>query len=365
MTVVFLSRFGAAAGLGLVCAFAFADSFYSTGGSNPIRKLIDNDHWKHARTLALAELAQHPKDAPTLTFLSIIEESFNRWDTARSYAEQAVAADPNYADAHAQLARVAIEIAETSPLWRQVGLVRVMKRELEAAYRIDPNNLDALLTDMMYTFKAPGIAGGSHAKAHDIAQKILRAHPDWGRMAEAKLAQNENNEPSAIRWLHDGGTGNYRIDSSLAQVYCCLSPHPRYDDAIKIAKVMEQTEPSRVDAYVLLVRSYAAAGKYAEIDAVLADAAQKVPDDLSPYYWAANTLAEHKTESARAEGYLKRYLAQEPEGRAPTWGEAHWTLGLIYENEGRKQDAVNEMRAAFKLRPDLEAVKRDYKRLSD
>ena len=358
---VFCSRF--AVGLALVCAIAHGESV----GANrhPIQKLIDGDHWKRARALALSQLSQNPKDPPALTFMSIVEESFNRWDAAKSYAEQAVAADSNYADAHAQLARVNAELAETAAVWKQVGLVRVLKREIEAAYKIDPTNLDALLTDMMFTFKAPGVVGGSRAKAHEIAQRILRAHPDWGRMAEAKLAQNENNETSAIRWLRDGGPGNYRIQSNLALVYCCLSVHPWYEEAIRIAKSMLAADPTRVDAYSLLVRCYAATGAFGDLDGLLAQAAQKVPEDLAPYYWAARTLAEHKTETARAESYIKRYMVQEPEGRAPTKAEAHWTLGLILEQLGRRQEASTELKTAFRLRPDIDGLKRDYKRLSD
>ena len=128
---------------------------------------------------------------------------------------------------------------------------------------------------------------------------------------------------------------------------------------------MLASEPTRVDAYSLLVRCYAATGAYGELDGLLAQAAQKVPEDLAPYYWAARTLAERKTEASRAEGYIKRYLSQEPEGRAPTQGEAHWTLGLILEQQGRKQEASSELKAAYKLRPDLDALKRDYKRLAD
>lgn len=310
-------------------------------------------------------LSQNPKDPAALTFMSIVEESFNRWDTAKSYAEQAVAADPSYADAHAQLARINAELAENAAVWKQLNFIRVMKRELEATYKLDPVNLDGLLTDMMYTFKAPAIAGGSRAKAHEIAQKILRHYPEWGRMAEAKLAQGENNEPSAIRWLRDPSPGNYRIQANLTHVYCCLSPHPWYEEATRIAKSMLNTDPTRVDAYVLLARTYAAIGAYQELDPLLTQAAQKVPEDLAPYYWAARTLAEHKVEASRAEGYIKRYLSQEPEGRAPTLGEAHWTLGLILEQEGRKQEASSELKTAYKLRPDLDALKRDYKRLSD
>jgi tetratricopeptide (TPR) repeat protein len=348
---------------GLACAMAYAQS--AAASRSPIQKLIDGDHWKRARAVAQEQLAQNPHDAMALTFMSIIEESFNHWDQAKSYAERAIAADPHYVDGHAQMARLNAEQAANATLWKQVGLIRVMKRELEAAYKIDPNNIDALLTDMMFTFTAPGIAGGSRAKAHEIAQKILRNYPDWGRMAEAKLAQNENNEPSAIRWLRDGGPGNYRVQSNLALVYCCLSPHPWYDEAIRIAKSLEQTDSGRVDAYSLLVRCYAATGAYSEIDSVLAQAAQKVPDDWSPFYWAARALADARKEPARAEGYVRRYLSQDPEGRAPDFGEAHWTLGLILEQLGRKQEASAEMKTAFRLRPDLDALKRDYKRLAD
>ena len=357
------SRFWAVL-LSLACALTVHAE--SIGGvRHPIQKLIDGDHWKRARAAAQSLLAQNPRDALALTFMSIIEESFNRWDAAKSYAEQAVASDPKYADGHAQLARVSAEMAETASVLKQVNFVRIVKRELEACYKLDPVNLDALLTDMMYTFKAPGIAGGSRGKAHEIAQRILRTYPEWGRLAEAKLAQGENNEPSAIRWLREPGTGNYRIQSNLAQVYCCLSSRPWYEEATRIAKSMIIGDPTRVDAYVLLARIYSATGVYGELDGLLAAAAQKVPEDLSPYYWAARTLAEHKAEAARAEGYIKRYLASEPEGRAPTVGEARWTLGLVLECAGRKQEAASEIKAAYKLRPDLEGLKRDFKRLSD
>lgn len=354
---------------GLVCSFAQADTAAGSPSTSSqrsaIEKQIEGDHWKRARALTQAALASNPRDAGTLTFLSIIEESFNHWDAAKSYAEQAVAANAGYADGHAQLARINAELAETAPVWRQVSFVRVMKRELEAAYRIDANNLDALLTEMMFTFKAPAIVGGGRAKAHDIAQHILRAHPDWGRLAEAKLAQNENNEPSAIRWLRDGGSGNYRIQSNLAQVYCCLSSHPRYDEAARIAQAMLRMEPGRVDAYNILVRVHASTGNWAEMESMLERAAHEVPDDLSPYYWAARTLVERKQDPARAESYLRKYLAQEPEGRAPTAGEGHWTLGLALEQSGKKKEASAELKTAYRLRPDLEPLKRDYKRLAD
>src|SRR5450432_4073182 len=92
-----------------VLAFPFAGAmavFAEAHTDHPIKKLIDADHWKRARALAVAQLASNPKDVAALTWMSIIEESFNRFDSAKSYAERAIAADAGYPDAHAQLARL-------------------------------------------------------------------------------------------------------------------------------------------------------------------------------------------------------------------------------------------------------------------
>ena len=54
-----------------------------------------------------------------------------------------------------------------------------------------------------------------------------------------------------------------------------------------------------------------------------------------------------------------KLAAQRVPGRAPTSGEAHWTLGLILEQQGRKQEASSEIKTAFRLRPDLDGLKRN------
>jgi hypothetical protein len=42
---------------------------------------------------------------------------------------------------------------------------------------------------------------------------------------------------------------------------------------------------------------------------------------------------------------------------------AHRSLGLLYEKEGRKSDAISELQTALRLKPDFEAAKQDLKRL--
>lgn len=330
-----------------------------------MRQLIDSDHWKRARVLVTTALAANQNDAEALTYMSVIEESFLRLESARGYAEKAVARNAGSAPAHAQLARVYAVMADTAPMWKQVILVRNLKRELEAARRIDPANVDALLVEIMFTFKSPGIVGGGRAKAHAIAQKLLAVDRDWGHLAEARLAQFEDVERTAIKELTVIGPSHYVAQATLATVYCCLSKNPQYDPAVRIAKQLLQLDPSRSAAYEILARVHAARGATAELETVLSESVRNVPDNLAPNYWAARTLMLQKKDPSRAEGYLRKYLSQEPEGRAPTVGEAHWTLGLVLGQLGRKSEALAELRTAERMRPDLEEVKKDLRRLSD
>ena len=294
-----------------------------------MRQLIEADHWKRARAVVASALSANPNDADALTYMSVIEESFLRLESARGYAEKAVAKNPAGAAAHAQLARVYAVMAESAPMWKQVVLVRNLKRELDAAYRSDPKNVDALLVDIMFTFKAPSLVGGSRAKAHATAQKLLAVDADWGHMAEARLAQFEDVEPTAIKELSKTSSSNYRAHATLAEVYCCLSKNPQYDQAVRIAKQLLQQDPGRPAAYEILAQVHAARGEMTELENVLAESVRNVPDNLAPYYLAARTLRRQKKDPARAEAYLRKYLATEPEGREATIGEAHWTLGLV------------------------------------
>jgi tetratricopeptide (TPR) repeat protein len=287
----------------------------------PIQELVDGDHWKRARALVSAQLKQNPNDSQSLLSMSIVEESFGDLAKARVYAERAIAQAPQDPYTHAQLARISAESAETGSVFRQLNNVRIMKRELEAAYKLDPNNLDAMLTDMMFTYKAPAMIGGSKAKAHAIARRIGQHHPDWASLVEAKLAQHDLQEPVAIQAL-SRAPHNFRAQANLGLVYCCLSSNPRHEEAARIAKQLMQKEPARVKGYEILARVHAARLAIKELEATLAEAVRNVPEDLSPYFWAAKTLIQNKREYDRAAAYLRTYLSQEPEGRAPTAAEA-------------------------------------------
>jgi tetratricopeptide (TPR) repeat protein len=157
---------------------------------------------------------------------------------------------------------------------------------------------------------------------------------------------------------------NYDAQTALAKFYS-QSPHTKYDEAAKHAQVALQLDPTRVEAYWILARVFALQQQLGRLEQTLANSEKNVPDDLRPFYEAAQALLEAGEDYRRAEGYSKRYLSQNPEGEEPDAADAHRLLGLVLEKEGRMAEARVEIHAAIRLRPNFKAAKDDLKRLED
>jgi tetratricopeptide (TPR) repeat protein len=104
--------------------------------------------------------------------------------------------------------------------------------------------------------------------------------------------------------------------------------------------------------------------RWADLDAILAKSEAAVPDDFTPYYQAGRVLLATNKDPARAERYFRKYLTIPPELRAPTHAHAFWRLGNVLEKQGRKNEAIEALRTALRMKPDLEQAKKDLKRLT-
>ena len=111
-----------------------------------------------------------------------------------------------------------------------------------------------------------------------------------------------------------------------------------------------------------LAAVYANAERWAELDAVLAEA-EKIPDNLTPYLRASSALLAWGKDLARAERYARKYLSQDPEPNSSSPAVAHWRLGLILDKEGKKPEAVSELQTATRLDPKFEQAQKDLKRV--
>jgi tetratricopeptide (TPR) repeat protein len=302
-----------------------------------IDKLIEADHWKQARVLVQQRLQTNPNDPRAYYWLSKVEQNFSNIEAAIEPAEKAVALDDRVADYHAQAAEVYALMAQRGNVLKQVNYVRKMHREIDLALALDSRNLDAMLVSAVFYWKAPTLAGGDRQKALDLTTRIVSFNPTWGYLAQARLFQDEDLSRTQTALENAAATmpANYMAKMSLAQFYVTKSRPPRLTDAARLARAAIEMDPSRVAAYNILGRVYAAEGRYGDLDALLVQAEKSNPEDLSPYYFAAETLVEEKQQPERAERYLRRYLNQTPEGRAPGLPEARTLLAQTAQKPGR------------------------------
>ena len=126
-----------------------------------------------------------------------------------------------------------------------------------------------------------------------------------------------------------------------------------------------QLDPQRIEAHWILARVFALQQRWGDVEQILANSGKDIPDDLRPFYEAAQALLEIDKDFSRAETYARKYLSQEPEGEEPDYAEGHRLLGLVFEREGRMAEAQGELKTALQLRPNFKAAKDDLRRMEN
>jgi len=286
---------------------------------------MESGHYKRARTLVEARLHNFPNDAYALYLQSKIRQSFGDLPGALASAQRAVALEPHNAGFHGQLAEVYAYTADESSWLRGINFVRLMKHEISSALALDPKHTDTLLVSMMFSLRAPRLAGGDKKKAHSVAGEIIQNDPRWGYLAEARLLEDSGDDAQLERLLKKAvntDPTHYRARIELARFYCCVAARKDHAAAEREAREAMKLDAERAGAYDILARIYASLRRWPDMEWILSQSEKMVPDDLAPFYQAANILIQESSELTRAAAYVEKYLSQEPEGREPTRAQA-------------------------------------------
>lgn len=330
-----------------------------------VSSLIQAGHWKRARAILEPQVKAHPQDARACYLLAQVKMALRDLDGALTLAQRAAELDPKSSDYHLALGQNFGRLAAQASIFLAGPLAIKFRKEVEIALELDPKNLDALDSMMIFKYRAPVLMGGDKNQAYSMAERITVINPSQGFLAHAELAELENNpkeEEGYFLQAVQANQRNYDAQIALAQFYS-EARHTKYDEATKHAQLAMQIDSTRIGGYWVLARVYALQGRWNELERTLANGERAVPDDLRPYYEAAHALLETGKDSSRAENYVKKYLSQEPEGEQPDDADAHRLLGLIFEKEGRSDAARTELQTALRLRPSLREAKDDLKRL--
>jgi hypothetical protein len=161
-------------------------------------ELIEGGHDLRVKAALTPVSEADPSNAMAAWLLSKALSGLGELDRALVLAERAVALDGEDAAYHVQLGAVLGLLAEKASIFKQLGLARRTRKELEAGVALDPRNLDGLYALMLYYFSAPSFLGGDKGKATDLAARIGAIDATHGLLARASLAHEQRDAAAEL-----------------------------------------------------------------------------------------------------------------------------------------------------------------------
>ncbi len=336
--------------------------------------LIADAHYLRARPITQAVLQKSPDDLQAIIQSSVLSWAFFHFDEAIAIAEKAVAMADQNAEAHTQLSNAlgAKLVSSSAGTFEKMSLARRFRKEADRSLELDPKSLDALEDSARFYWGAPGVVGGDKARAQQLANRVTQQDAARGAALKAGFAADEKDKTrrdatavalwkAATAAQPDNADTHAGLGAALFE-----EGSNRYTESEAEERRAIALKPTRIAPYRQLAVLYATAGRWDDLEKLLKQSRTAIPDNLSPDYHAARIILTTNAADRlnRAEQYLRAYLAQPAEGEEPSHAAAHWRLGLVLEKEGRKSDAIQELRDAVHEDSSLEEAKKDLKRLS-
>lgn len=299
------------------------------GDSSGVR-LFDAGKYKEAKTVFEPAFKSNARDAAAAFYLGRIAMEERKNDRAADYFETATKLDPKNATYFLWLGRAYGREAQNANVLRQPGLAKKTKGAWERAIAIDPDNLDARADLIQYYMQAPGLLGGSTAKALEQADEIrkrnaLRGYLELGALYEQdkKPADAEKAYLNASKEKSDRHVGEYRLGVFYQSTGA-------YEKAFELFESMIATNPSEAGALFQIGKTGALSGQ----------------------------------RLARATEALEAYLQTTPGRNDPSLAAAHWRLGMVHEKRQDRQRAKTEYESALRLDPTFKPATESLKKLT-
>ena len=275
-----------------------------------------------------SQLKSSPNDAASYNLLCRAYFAVEDWDRSIAACEKAVSLAPNNSDYHLWLGRAYGEKADRVNPFSGVGLAKKLRKEFEAAVKLNSNNVEARADLAEFYIDAPGIIGGGIDKARGQVNALMSIDPAKAHYINGRIAEKNKDQGTAEREYRaaiDASQGHAREWFNLALFYRHNEQFEQMERALETAAKAPGHNEIMVEAAEMLVRT-----------------GRNLP---------------------RAGEFVRQYLASgSPTEKAPVF-EAHYVLGTVLEKQGNKQAAAHEYQQALTMASNFSPAKQGLERV--
>jgi len=238
-------------------------------------------------------------------------------ENAAEYLERAVTESPNDAAAHHLLAEVYLRQANSSGMITKMRLAGRIREHHERAAALAPDEIEYRESLLEYYALAPAAMGGGLNKARAEAAEIAKRDRVRGLAAYGRLARAAGDVEAALSKYRQAAEERPEDPRIALRLIIYLQELKRWPEAF-----------TRLDA--LLARDQSVG---------------------SAWYQLGRTAVLSNTRHADGEAAFRRFFSMPREIDDPPVAAAHWRLGMLHEQQGRKQDARKEYQRALQIDP--------------
>jgi tetratricopeptide (TPR) repeat protein len=259
------------------------------------------------------QAGQSATDAEAYNLLCRAYFMIDQWDRGINACEHATKLDPQKSLYHLWLGRIYGEKADRAGFVSAAGLAKKVRIEFERAVELDPRNWEARTDLAEFYLEAPSIVGGGKDKARAQADATVSLNPAVAHAIAGRIAEKSKDATAAEREYRaaiEASRGAAQAWLHLAQF---LAHADRLDEMEQALRTMESRPLERPESLM----------------------------DGSSLLWHTHR------DLPLAIRLLRRYLAS-PVEEGPAF-KAHDLLGQLLEQQGDRQAAAEQYRAALAL----------------
>jgi tetratricopeptide (TPR) repeat protein len=273
-----------------------------------------------AEALARSE----PRNAQAFLLLAQAQMMARDFPAALKSAERAARLDRNHAGIQYALGSAYGANIDNVGMLSKLSYAGRIRDAFARAVELDPDHHEARMALVQYYVQAPGIAGGSAAKAEEQAAILAQRHPAHGHWARALLLRSAGRHDEAIAALGEAIAGDPSLRGAYYQLGQVLQQAERWDEAFATYAALLEAHPDEHAAWFAQGRTAAVSGVRLDEGLAALDRYQALTDGNGP------VAAQH----------------------------VHFRRGNIHEKAGRPEQAAAAYRAALALAPDFEAARK-------
>lgn len=170
-------------GVMLICALASPLTVWAGGDADQGIAYYKTGDYESAREIFERILAGQDTDETALFYLGKIHLDLSDLDGAREHLEKLVVVRPGRCEYELALGEVYGEKARTSGfILAKKKWAGKWKEQLEIAFELDPQDLDAREWLAIYVLNAPGFGGGDKDRGTKIARETIEIDKVFGRL---------------------------------------------------------------------------------------------------------------------------------------------------------------------------------------